>query len=261
MKLYLDLIFLLNFAFDFLLLLSVSIILRRNIKIKKIILGSLFGALSILFLFLNISSLTLFLFKVVISILMIIISFGYKNIKYTFKNLTYLYISSIILGGFLYFLNVEFSYKQVGLVFYHNGLSINVIVLIITSPIIIYAYIKQALNLKNNYSKYYKVDIYLNDGTKILLNGLLDTGNKLYDPYKKRPIIIVDNKRLNKLKEKYILVPYDVLNNHGLLKCIKPKKIYIHGIGYRNNLLIGLSDENIDLDGINCILHESLLEG
>ncbi len=261
MKLYLDLIFLLNFAFDFLLLLSVSIILRRNVKIKKIILGALFGALSILFLFTNISSLMLFLFKIIISILMIIISFGYKNIKYTFKNLTYLYISSIVLGGFLYFLNVEFSYKQVGLVFYHNGLSINVIVLIITSPIIIYAYIRQALNLKNNYSKYYKVDIYLNDGTKILLNGLLDTGNKLYDPYKKRPIIIVDNKRLNKLKEKYILVPYDVLNNHGLLKCIKPKSIYIHGIGYRNNLLIGLSDENIDLDGINCILHESLLEG
>ena len=121
----------LNFFFDFILLLSVSILLRRNVSIYKIMGGAFIGGISIIFLFIELNNLTLFFYKLIISILMILISFGYKNIKYTFKNILYLYTASIILGGFLYFLNVEFAYKQYGLVFIHQGLSINVIFLII----------------------------------------------------------------------------------------------------------------------------------
>ena len=263
MKIYLDLILFLNFTFDLLLLLSVSIILRRNIKFRRILLGSIIGALSILFLFMRLSSFTLFIYKFLISILMILVTFGFKNIRFTLKNLFYLYITSIVLGGFLYFLNLEFSYKQIGLVFYHNGLSINFIVLIIASPIILFFYVKQALYLKNNYSNYYKVDIYLKDGSIKKVNAFLDTGNKLIDPYKKRPIILVSESalKLNHETNKTYLVPYDGINSHGLLKCIEPKKIYIHGLGIKTNLLIGISNENIDIDGVNCILHTKLLEG
>ena len=170
MKVYLDAIFMLNFCFDFILLLSVSIILRRNISIKRIIVGSLVGGLSIFLLFIKLNSFTLFIFKILISIIMILITFKYKNMKYTLRNLGYLYMSSIILGGFLYFLNIEFEYKQEGLIFYHNGLSINFIVLIILSPIIIYIYIRQAKSLRNNYSLYHKIDIYFNNKT-YKLNG------------------------------------------------------------------------------------------
>ena len=263
MKLYLDLVFFLNFAFDFLLLMSVSLLLRRNIKIKKILLGALIGALSVFLLFMKINSFELFIYKLVISILMVLVTFKFKNIKYTFKNIFYLYITSIVLGGFLYLLNIEFSYKQVGLVFYHNGLSINFIILLIISPLILYVYVKQALNLKNNYSNYYKVDIYLRDGTIKKVNAFLDTGNKLKDPYKRRPIILVDK---NALKFSYesnstLLVPYDGINSHGLLKCIIPDQIYIYGVGVRKNLLIGISNEEIDIDGVDCILHTKLLEG
>ena len=263
MKIYLDLILFLNFAFDFLLLLSVSIILRRNIKLRRILLGSVIGALSIFFLFMKLNSFTLFIYKFVISIFMVLITFNFKNIRYTLKNLFYLYITSVVLGGFLYFLNIEFSYKQVGLVFYHNGLSINFIVLIIASPIILFAYVKQAIYLKNNYSNYYKVDIYLKDGTIRKVNAFLDTGNKLIDPYKKRPIILVSEKslKINYNNYKVLLVPYDGINSHGLLKCIEPLKINIHGLGIKHNLLIGISNENIDIDGVSCILHTKLLEG
>jgi len=263
MKLYLDLIFFLNFAFDFLLLMSVSLILRRNIKISRILLGSLVGAVSIFLLFLKINSFELFLYKLVISILMVLVTFKFMNVTYTLKNIFYLYIVSIVLGGFLYLLNIEFSYKQVGLVFYHNGLSINFIILIIASPIILFIYVKQALNLRNNYSNYYKVDIYLKDGTIKKVNAFLDTGNKLKDPYKKRPIILVNKKSLNFKYEELntLLVPYDGINSHGLLKCIIPDQIYIYGVGVKTNLLIGISNEEIDIDGVDCILHTKLLEG
>jgi len=263
MKLYLDLVFFLNLAFDFLLLMSVSLILRRNAKIIRILLGALVGAISIFLLFININSIELFIYKFVISILMVLVTFKFKNISYTLKNMFYLYITSIVLGGFLYLLNIEFSYKQVGLIFYHKGLSINFIILIITSPIILCAYVKQALNLKNNYSNYYKVDIYLKDGTIKKVSAFLDTGNKLKDPYKKRPIILVDKNAIDfdYSETNTLLVPYDGINNHGLLKCIIPDQIYIYGVGIKTNLLIGISNESIDIDGVDCILHTKLLEG
>ena len=103
MKVYLDLVMFVNFFLDFLLLLSVSIILKRNANIKRVIFASFIGGLSILALFFKISNFQLFILKFIISLLMVIIAFNYKDFKYTFFNLLYLYITSIFLGGFLYF--------------------------------------------------------------------------------------------------------------------------------------------------------------
>lgn len=259
MKIYLDLVLLLNFTFDFLLLMSVSLLLRRNVKIVRILLGALLGSLSIFFLFIKITSLQLFLLKLIISILMVIIAFNYCDLKYTLRNLLYLYMASIVLGGFLYFLNIEFSYKNNGLVFYHNGLSINFVFLIIFSPIILYIYIRQGIKLKNNYSNYYQVDICLN-GKIIKCNGYLDTGNNLVDPIKKRPIILV-NKNKIKINKNYILVPYQSSSNHSVLKCIKVDYINIKKLGIKKNVLVGIMEDKINIDGIDCLLNNKLLEG
>lgn len=258
MKIYLDLVLLLNFVFDFLLLMSVSLLLRRNVKMYRIFLGSLLGSLSILFLFIKITSLQLFLLKFMVSILMVIVTFNYRDIKYTSRNLLYLYITSIVLGGFLYFLNLEFSYKNHGLVFYHDGLSINFIFLIIFSPIILYIYIKQGIKLKNSYSNYYQVDICLNNKI-IKCNGYLDTGNNLVDPYKKRPVILV-NKNKIKLTDNYILVPYQSSSNHSILKCVKVDYVDIKKLGIKKNVLVGIMNSKINIDGIDCLLNNKLWE-
>ena len=246
----------LNFFFDFILLLSVSILLRRNVSIYKILGGSFIGGVSILFLFIDLNSLTLFIYKFIISILMILVSFGYKSIKYTFKNMLYLYTASIILGGFLYFLNVEFSYQQYGLVFVNNGLSVNVIFLIIFCPIIIYIYVKQGLWLKNNYSNYYKVIIYY-DNKKYLLNAFLDTGNNLVVPFTKKPVILV-NKKIK--VDKFFYIPYKGVNNQGMIKCFKADKIEINNL-VKKNIIVGLLNEKIKIDGVDCLLNKKLLEG
>lgn len=256
MKIYIDLVMILNFFFDFILLLSVCIILRRNVSIYKIMLGAFLGGLSILFLFINVNSFQLFVFKILISILMVLISFGYKNFKYTFRNLLYLYTSSIILGGFLYFLNVEFSYKQIGLIFINNGLSINVLFLIIFCPVIIYIYVKQGLWLKTNYSNYYKINIYI-DEFKYSFNAFLDTGNNLTEPITNKPVILVDKK----LKcENFFYIPYKTITNNGLIKCIKADKIEINGL-FKYKVIVGLLDEKIKIDGVDCLLNKKILEG
>lgn len=262
MKIYIDLVLLLNFGFDLLLLFTVAIILRRQTTLKKLILGSLLGSITILSMFIELNSLELFLIKIGISIFMVLITFGYRDPKYVLQNLFYLYTASILLGGFLYFLNLQFSYQNEGLVFYFNGLSVNVIALIILSPIILYCYIKQGLHLKNHYNHYYNIDIYMKDGEVIEATAFLDTGNHLVDPYKKRPIILINKELITIDYEKHsiLLVPYDALNHHGILKCIVPDRIFIQGIGFRDNFLIGVSNEEIKLDGVDCIIGGNLLE-
>ena len=262
MKIYVDLVMLLNFGFDLLLLFGVAIILRRQTTLKRLLLGGLFGSITILAMFIELSNSGLFFIKIIISIFMCLITFGYRNIRYTLNNLFYLYTSSILLGGTLYLVNLQCTYRHNGLLFYYNGLKVNFIILIVLSPIIIYAYVKQAKSLKNNYANYYNIDIYLDNGEVISATSFLDTGNKLEDPYKKRPIILL-NKDLIKIDyelHRLLLVPYDSLNNHGLLKCIIPKSIYIQGVGFRNDFLVGVSNEEILIDGVDCILSPKLLE-
>lgn len=259
MKIYVDLVFLLNFFFDSILLLVVNIILKRNISLKRIFLGSFIGGFSVFILFININSLELFLIKILISIIMILITFKYHNIKTFLSNMGYLYMTSIIMGGFIYFLNIQFSYKNNGIVFFHSGLSINFILLLILSPLILNLYVKQIRKLKINFNNYYKVKIFYKDN-EYSLTGYLDTGNNLRDPYFKKPIILVEkNIFKNIILDKYIMVPYRSLNNKSILKCIKADYIEIENLKIEK-VLIGLSNMKFNIDGVKCILNNELLK-
>lgn len=263
MKIYVDLVFILNFLFDLILLYVVATVLRRNVSLKRLVLGAFLGGCSIFILFIKVNSFELFLIKILISLIMSLATFGFKDRKYTANNLFYLYTASILLGGFLYFLNVQFSYKQDGLIFYHHGLSINFIVLLIFAPLILYTYMKQAKALKQVYHNHYEVDVYFRDGQIESFNGFLDTGNHLVDPYKKRPIILAseDLVKDHVNLENILYVPYDTVNDHGLLKCITIDKVYIVGVGIKRDVLVGISKDRIMHDGINLILHQNLMEG
>ena len=258
MKIYLDLVMILNFAIDFILLLTVSIILKRNIKLTRIMLGAFIGGLSILFLFFNINSFLLFIFKILISILMILTTFGYKTIKYTLVNILYLYMSSIILGGFLYLLNLEFSYKHIGIIFFNNGLSINFIFLIIFSPIILYIYIKQTKNLRYNYSNYYNIEI-INKNKKYKYIGYLDSGNVLIDTLTKKIVILIDKRKLLFNIKEFRLIPYMCVSGSNMIKVVKIDKLIFNDKEY-SNILLGIMDK-ISLDGVDVILNRKLLEG
>ncbi len=183
---------------------------------------------------------------------MILVTFGYKDKIYFFKNLGFLYMTSIVLGGFLYFLNIQFAYKQQGLVFFHKGLSINFLFLIIFSPIILYIYVKQGLNLKNNYSKYHKVKLYF-EGNCIECIGYIDTGNKLIDPYFKRKIILINQKCES---SHFILVPINTVNSGGVIKCLKLNRLELDGETVKEKMLVGFIDKKINIDGVECILPE-----
>ena len=195
------------------------------------------------------TSINRLLLELITIILMITRAFKYKNIRYFLTNILYTYILSILLGGLIYLFNSKVTLN----------IYLNYLVIIILSIEVMTLYIKENKKIKNTYNNYYKVDIYFKDKEKISLIGFLDTGNNLYDPYKKRPIILVDKKYQK--EDKFILVPYHTINGEGLLKCIKPEKVYIEKIGYKNNLLVAFSSSPSTINGVEVLLHKDLMKG
>ena len=254
MTVYIDGLLFLNFYLDFLLLLTVVVILKRNVKLFRIILGAFFGSLTILVLFFEIGSLELFFIKIYLSFIMCIVCFGYHNLKSFLINVGCFYMVSILLGGFLYFLNITFSYKNNGLVFFNNGISVNALFLILVSPIVLYFYIKQMKMFKSKVVCFFKTNIYV--GKKILnLNGYLDTGNTL--SYKNRPVILTNID--NNFRNKKIYIPYIVIGGSGVLECIKVRKVEVIGIGVFENVYLGFS-KDFKLAGADVLLN-GLMKG
>lgn len=260
MKIYLDLVMLINYIFDFILLSSVNYILRRNTKVLRIILSSLIGTLTLLLLFIHMNNIELALFKLIVSIIMILVAFGYQDIKYTSKNVLYFYLVSMLMGGGIYFLNSQFNYSSNGLSFTSKSLYHSYAIIIILGIFLYLKYIKSLHVLKTNYSNYYKCKIYFGNNA-VEANAFLDTGNKLNDPYTNKSIILIqENLIQEKLKQNPIYVPYNSLNNHGLLECYKASKIEIDGKTF-DKFLVGISTENFFIDGINCIINNKIMEG
>lgn len=244
MKIYIDLVFLLNVYIDFLVLLITSIILKRNVSFKRIILGSLVGGLTIICLFLRLNNLELFLIKFIFSILMVIITFSYKNFNYFINNLGYLYVTSIVLGGGLYLLDLELNFN-------------NILFVLFFSLIILWWYLKEMKKIKFNYNNYVKVIIEYKR-KKYCYVGYIDSGNKLVDQYKKRPISLIYTKELPYDIEEIIYVPYETASGNGLLKCIRVDKLMVENQIYKNSL-IGFMNKQIKIDGVDIILNNKYM--
>lgn len=246
MKMYIDLFFIFNVIMDYIIIMSTNILLKRRTNHIRMILSSLIGGISSLVLF---TSLNKIVIEIVSIVIMVLISFGYKGIRYLINNILYMYVLSTLLGGIIYLFNIKVS----------NSMFLTYLIIIVISIEIMLLYIKENKKMRSIYNNYYKVDIYFKDREKLSLIGFVDTGNNLYDPYKKRPVIIVHNKYIK--EDKYILVPYHTINGNGLLKCIKPDIIFIDGIGYKGNVLIGFSDSFNFGDGVDVILHKDIMKG
>lgn len=217
--------------------------LKRRTSIIRIIISSLIGGVSSLLLF---TSMNKILIEILSIIIITIISFKYNNILYTIKNIFYMYIVSTLLGGILYLFNIKIN----------NSIVYYAVIIIIGIEVTM-LYIKEIHNLKNNYNNYYQVDIHL-DKDFLSLVGFVDTGNNLYDPYKHRPIILVNKKY--KRDGKSILVPYHTASGEGVLTCIKPKYITVNN-NKITDVLVGFSDNINLIDGVDVILHKSIVGG
>lgn len=254
MKVYLDYVFFINFLFDFILLLGISIVLKRKISKFRLLLSSFIGGLSGFIILFSISSFSFFILKLFLGFLMVIICFSYKNIKYTMNNFIYLIILSILLGGSLYLLNIEASKTIFG-----NSLmnrSIYIILLLIVGFIVTVVYARYISRSRKGVVNKYKTVIYIKN-KPINLIGYLDTGNNLV--YKNKPVLILNKGIDIDFGKSFIYIPCATISGTSVMKCFLVKDVIVDGKSF-NNIYIGISNDKFHLGDADIILNVNLWE-
>lgn len=166
----------------------------------RILLGGLLGSLLILLAITPVSTWASHpLTKVVFSVLMVLIAFGYKRMSTYISTLFTFYFSTFLMGGILigvhFFLTFNLELKSIVILESIRGYGDPISWLFIMGAFPVAWYFSKkrldGLTMTNiQYDVLYDVSIKIN-GILIELKGLIDSGNQLYDPISRKPVIIV----------------------------------------------------------------------
>jgi stage II sporulation protein GA (sporulation sigma-E factor processing peptidase) len=206
---YLDVIWFLNFLFDSLLLSLTSIMLKRRVSWWKICLGGLFGSMIILLSFSPLASLVGNpIIKLCFSFGMVFLTFGFKRLRFFFKALLFLYLATFLSGGTLigvhYF--IKFDNQLTSDVFLASikgfGDPISWLYVMIGFPVAWYfsrTGVEKLEMTKIQYDQLVNVHFTIKN-LSFSIKGLVDSGNQLYDPISKSPVMIVS---IHQFKENF----------------------------------------------------------
>ncbi len=243
LEVYIDVLFVINFIMDLILLIIVKRLRRQEGKKYRMILGSIIGAA--LACFVNVCFMSdVFMYLILgyglTGLLMTMIAFGIRKKGAFISNYLVLLISSFVLGGLVnsiylntqtrYYLNLMYQELLQGEKRTTSIAFITIITLLLAS----FACIIWRQNRRKE-EDLYSVELYIEE-EPIVCKGLMDTGNSLRDPISGRPVIVVNEKLLekemNQLKElhpnRIRVIPYSsVGKQNGLLFGIRLKKIII----------------------------------
>lgn len=180
-ELYVDVLFLVNFFMDYIILLFVWKVLRCDTKHSSLLLGAGVGAfLTCILIILPIPSAFLenIMFHLLVNTCMIRVGLRIKKLSVFMRAFVLLYIGTILMGGIMEAMN---QYAKIGsmiwlfaIVGYYLSLGI-----------------WQFLSKLQRWNRVHvRVIISVKD-QKYDLNALIDTGNSLYDPVTGKPISII----------------------------------------------------------------------
>lgn len=203
MTVYLDVIWALNLLFDSLLLYLTAIFLKRSIRLWRLLAGGFIGSLIILLSFSPLHDYTNHpISKLLCSVFMVLTVFGYKRFRFFIKGLMTLYVSTFLLGGALigthYFVqyNSEWTVSVLRASIYGFGDPITWMFVLLGFPIAWHfgkRNIEAMEMTKIQFNQLVKVQVTIGSET-IKVKGLVDSGNQLYDPLSKQPVMFVSIK-------------------------------------------------------------------
>ncbi|SHE84903.1 stage II sporulation protein GA (sporulation sigma-E factor processing peptidase) [Thermoanaerobacter uzonensis DSM 18761] len=263
---YLDVIFFENLIINYLILSLTQKFSKKDSKPIKLFLGALLGACYVLIIFLLPYKMIHEVFaKIILSLLIIYMAFTPKTLKEFLRILAVFYLISFAIGGtifaVLYTAKLNLHSLWIGiliaiLLFYTNWDYI----------------VRKSTEGKMLYS--IKIEIFQK---QVEIKGLLDTGNRLYDPLTKAPVVVVEfsamgnilpdnmeillneenidfNKIFEVLKEerwlsRIRLIPFiSVGQSKGIMLGFKPDKLVV-GEKEVRNAIVGIYKSKIGKDG------------
>lgn len=249
---YIDVLFVVNFILDYIVLSITSVILchtatlpeypgvhgNKTIAYIKRIFAAALGALwaCVLLWFELFNPVWNFVTVMVIGPVMVLIIMGRTKIRRYLRGIGILYLVTFVLGGIMH---VVYYYTSFGFLInvlishevYRSRLWMSLVGAVVGYALIRW-FVAFVFRQKIKKESYY-VTIIEHDGKKIRLNALCDTGNGLFDPIYGEPVNVVEADAITELIDSYDkisfhLIPYSSIGQeHGLIPVVKLNKLVI----------------------------------
>ncbi|TCP29099.1 sporulation factor SpoIIGA [Scopulibacillus darangshiensis] len=297
MTVYLDVIWLLNLFIDFMLLKLTSVILKRPVRPWRMLLGTLYASSIVLFLFTPLAPIFYHpIGKLVFSAVIIFITFGYRRLSLFAQSFLTFYFSAFMIGGGLFavhyfFLSSESYASQKAFSTLSYGDPVSWLFVVFGFPVLWIFSKKRIDNLiikKWRASEQAEVTIKVL-GVTIKTTGMIDSGNKLYDPLSRTPVMFLSkeashgllpetlfneggdlysmmtDESLNKdWLSRLTMIPYRAVNgSNELVTAFRPDEVVIsHGgtVLLSPKVAVALTEHRLSGEGdFHCILHPDMM--
>jgi stage II sporulation protein GA (sporulation sigma-E factor processing peptidase) len=266
LKVYLDLIILLNLVTDTLLLWTTSYFRRRQVKLWRLFVGSFIGTTYVLALFIDVFTwIYTWPGKLALSIVMLIATFGLHRISVLIKDLLTFYLVGFLFGGGIF----AFSYllqdqeKVLGGFMVAPGYYVQEQATFLTLIVgyLIMFYLSRihykSIEVGKRRSNYIlPVTIHI-AGETIQCQGLIDTGNQLTEPATGIPVIVLQYDQIASLIPSSLLdwirQGEEAYMNLSILHTLpiewqnRIRIIPFRGVGERNGLMIALIPDSVEI--------------
>lgn len=258
-ELYIDVLFLVNFMMDSLMLLSVNQVLKCSSTHGRIFAGGALGAgLTCAVIVMPVLPIIKFLlFHTVINTVMIKTGLGVKGKKQFCKAFFLLYIAAFLFGGILSAIR---PYVKTGSIFFAAA---------VVSYYLIREIWRFLVRLQKIQKKICEITLYTMD-KEHRVKALIDTGNSLEDFYLQEPVSIMDQALAKSiltetdLKNGFHYIPYRSVGKESVMPVFRLKKMCIHidEGHWVENPIIGICEEQVsEQEEYQMILNPDLLGG
>lgn len=178
-------------------------------------------------------------------------------LKELFKGMIIMMSVACFSGGIMHMI-VYYTYA--GWIIRRILVTYNQLIYLILISVVVIIVIARVYRTYRKNSDIYKVTVIV-DNHKIMLHGIVDTGNQLTDKYTGKPVNVMDKSYFENVlyqindygRLKYHFIPYRTIgNNEGIIEVITSDYMYISGKdetkAYKG-ALIGLSDRKVSQNG------------
>ncbi len=279
---YVDVLLVINFIINYLLILGSGRLAGRQIKSTRLIVASLFGAFSSLVIFLPFMGTVLGgFFKLFVSITMVIIAFPYINAIQCLKDIFFLFAVSFIFAGSMLALWLLISPEKM---LFYNGVvyfGINAVTLIgiTTACYLVVEVLSRIYHRLRGEGEICRLIISCM-GHTAEVRGLVDNGNRLIEPFSDIPVIVCWEKEISDvvpaqikhysdisacqepLKQQIRLIPYHAVGKSGILPAYRPDSAIIILGGHTFNAMpvyIAVSPDRIGSSEYGAIVNPAVL--
>lgn len=264
MVIYADVLIVLNILVDYFLLKLTARIVHKNPSLIRLIVGSVLGGISALYIFLPpLNTVIEFLIRLVISLIITLATFGFGSVKSLCRNTAVFFAVTFGFAGAM--LGLWYIFEPSGMAINNSVVYFNISPAVLIGLTAVFYIIVSVLRylLQKNSPDARQCSIKVTIGKKSAeTNALIDTGNSISDAMGMSEIIIVDKAFAEKLfgdikkisdnqdmTARYRVIPCNTVSGTTLLEGYRCDKAYIkyeENVTEINRPILALSKTPLD---------------